>query len=224
MVRVSQTRNNYLLEMKNLLVIFVKNVVQGKVKTRLAQHIGDSEALLVYKQLIRITEDQTLQLKNSDVHIYFSDEIDNSIWPNCKKFIQEGENLGERMHIAFKRSFNDGYHSVIGIGSDLPDLDATIISEGFDALQRNDTVFGPSEDGGYYLIGMNALVPSVFENKSWSTSALLEETMDELQRINVSTTHLKQLNDIDTFEDLKNSSISHLFPDIVTKQASTNKR
>ena len=80
--------------MKNLLIIFVKNAVKGNVKTRLANRIGDSEALSVYKELLRITEIQTLQLDNCDIHVYFSNEIDNSIWPNCKKFIQEGGSLG----------------------------------------------------------------------------------------------------------------------------------
>jgi rSAM/selenodomain-associated transferase 1 len=200
--------------MKNLLIIFVKNAVKGNVKTRLANRIGDSEALSVYKELLRITEIQTLQLDNCDIHVYFSNEIDNSIWPNCKKFIQEGGNLGERMKIAFKNSFKNGYQSVIGIGSDLPDLNSDIIARGFLALQSQETVFGPSEDGGYYLLGMNTLVSCIFENKAWSTAFLLNDTIRELEAKNISSKQLRQLNDIDTFEDFERSSIFHLFPNI----------
>jgi uncharacterized protein len=196
---------------KNLLIVFAKNIILGKVKTRLAKSIGNNAAFDVYKYLVEITERESMKLENCDVHIYFSDVVLNALWPNQTKFVQEGNDLGERMMHAFKSSFDQGYTQVIGVGTDLPDLNAEIMSEGLKALNSTDTVFGPSEDGGYYLIGMTSLIPQIFANKQWSTDSLLTETLSELDDLNISHTLLTELNDVDTLEDLKKSSIVNRF-------------
>lgn len=200
---------------KNLLIVFVKNMFLGKVKTRLAKTIGNQSAFEVYKHLVEITEKETSKMKDCDIHIYFSDVIITEKWPNHEKFIQEGVNLGERMMNAFENGFNQGYAHIIGVGSDLPDLNSEIMQKGLQELQSNDTVFGPSEDGGYYLIGMNKLNRCVFENKPWSTDNLLEITKNELQQKNVSVGILKMLNDVDTIDDLKASSIAEKFKSLL---------
>lgn len=205
------------MQSKNLLIVFAKNIVLGKVKTRLAKSVGDTAAFNVYKELISITEKESLKMENCDVHVYFSDVILNGLWPNTPKFVQSGDNLGERMMNAFKASFDKGYNHVIGIGSDLPDLNTEIMQAGLSKLTSNDTVFGPSEDGGYYLIGMNQLISEIFENKAWSTEYLLKQTTDELKSLNYSTGLLPILNDVDTIEDLKNSSLSKKFHHLTDK-------
>ena len=194
-----------------VLLIFVKNILLGKVKTRLAKEIGDVGAFEVYKKLVELTEKESIQLSDCDIRVYFSDVIIKSKWPNQQKYVQEGEHLGERMHNAFKTAFKDGYSSVIGIGSDLPDLRHELITEGFEKLKSSDTVFGPSEDGGYYLLGMNKLHDCIFTNKSWSTDLLMKETEAELNQENISISFLEVLNDVDTLEDLRNSSVSTKF-------------
>lgn len=194
---------------KNLLLIFVKNIRLGKVKTRLARSIGDDNAFEVYKHLLGITERETDSLDESvDVRIYFSDVIIDTKWPGKEKFVQQGEDLGARMKDAFNKGFEDGYERIIGIGSDLPDLTAAVMIEGLSALEDSEVVFGPAKDGGYYLIGMKQMVPSIFENKPWSTEKLLELTLSELKSQNKTVHLLKELNDIDTLEDLKNSSVA----------------
>ena len=204
---------------ENLVIVFAKNIILGKVKTRLAKTVGDNAAFDVYKHLIDITERETLRMENCDVHIYFSDTVINAKWSNNDKFVQEGNDLGERMQHAFKQSFDSGYKRVIGIGSDLPDLNAEIMTEALDKLKTHDTVFGPSEDGGYYIIGMNRLIPQIFENKSWSTDVLLDQTLEELNVLNYTTVLLKPLNDVDTLEDLKNSSIAHKFKSLIRSKS-----
>ena len=196
---------------KKLLIVFVKNILLGKVKTRLAKTIGKPAAFEVYKHLVEITEHETSKMKSCDVHIYFSDVIIDDKWPNQQKFVQQGIDLGERMQNAFKNGFELGYQNIIGIGSDLPDLNAEIINHGFEKLNKNDAVFGPAEDGGYYLIGMNKLIKCTFVNKKWSTNDLLFVTKNELQEANYSIAELTTLNDIDTLDDLKSSTISKYF-------------
>mgnify|MGYP000569059313 CR=1 FL=1 len=191
---------------KDLLIVFVKNIKLGKVKTRLAKTIGNQEAFEIYKILVDKTEEATKHM-SVDKHIYFSDEVISTKWLNDFKTVQKGVDLGERMKNAFNDGFDKGYENIILIGSDLPDISESILKNAFQTLKTNDTVFGPAEDGGYYLVGMKRLHTCVFDNKSWSTSNLLQETIQELKSQTISFELLETLNDIDTFEDLKTSTI-----------------
>ncbi|KJD31559.1 hypothetical protein PK35_14230 [Tamlana nanhaiensis] len=184
-----------------LLIVFVKNKTLGTVKTRLAKTIGDLAAFEVYNQLLKITE-QVVNTVNCDKRIYFSNSVDENTWSNHFKTIQNGKDLGERMLNAFKEGFKAGYNRIILIGSDLPDISKTHIIQGFEALKTNDAVFGPAQDGGYYLVGLSKLIPEIFKNKPWSQPSLLKETLNELTRNNNSFSTLETLNDIDTYDDL----------------------
>jgi hypothetical protein len=187
---------------KKLLIIFVKNIKLGKVKTRLAKTVGDENAFTIYKALVEVTEKATSTI-NVDKRIYFSDAIIDEKWPNDYKTIQKGANLGERMSNAFHDGFDDGYTKIVLIGSDLPNITKNVIHEGFRSLIQNDIVFGPAEDGGYYLVGMSKFHKCIFKNKAWSTPNLLEETLAELKQKKIEVSLIETLNDIDTFEDLQ---------------------
>jgi rSAM/selenodomain-associated transferase 1 len=199
------------MENNRLLIVFVKNIKLGKVKTRLAKSIGDEGAFEVYKHLVEITEKETERLVDCDLHIYYSDLIIDTKWKNHAKFVQAEGDLGSKMQDAFERGFNLGYSSIIGIGSDLPSLTAEIIEEGFEVLEKNDLVFGPAKDGGYYLLGMKQIQKTVFKEKPWSTSDVLALTLDELKQHKVQTGLLTELNDIDTLKDLMESELNEKF-------------
>ncbi|MFV9550026.1 TIGR04282 family arsenosugar biosynthesis glycosyltransferase [Algibacter sp. PT7-4] len=186
---------------KTLVIVFVKNIKLGKVKTRLAKTIGNQGAFHVYSELVKVTEKAT-QTLTADKHIYFSDAIVNTKWKNDFKTVQDGKDLGERMKNAFHNGFKAGYNRIVLIGSDLPDITTTHINKGLEALKQNDIVFGPAEDGGYYLIGLSKMHHFVFNNKPWSQTYLLKETLKEVKENNITFTTLDTLNDIDTYEDL----------------------
>ncbi|SFZ89356.1 hypothetical protein SAMN05428642_101191 [Flaviramulus basaltis] len=186
---------------KELVIVFVKNIKLGKVKTRLAKTIGNQGAFEVYSELVKVTENATKNL-SADIRIYFSDEVVDTKWKGFKKTTQKGNDLGERMKNAFEDGFHDGYKHIVLIGSDLPDICNNHINEGLNNLKENEVVFGPAEDGGYYLIGMSKMHDFIFENKPWSQSILFEETTSELKLKNIKFATLVTLNDIDTFEDL----------------------
>ena len=186
---------------KDLLIVFVKNSILGKVKTRLAKTIGDVGAFTVYSELIAITESASTKIA-ADKHIYYSDVIISSKWESDKKFVQKGKDLGIRMQNAFQNGFEEGYKNILLIGSDLPDISKKIIASGFESLAKNDVVFGPAEDGGYYLIGMSKMNTSIFEDKPWSHPELLSITLSQLKEQQQSVGLIETLNDIDTFEDL----------------------
>ncbi len=189
---------------KNLVIVFVKNIALGQVKTRLAKTIGNQAAFEVYTKLVRVTEEATVKL-NADKRIYFSKSIVENQWKSEKKYVQKGPDLGERMKNAFKKGFEDGYEKIVLIGSDLPDITANDINQGLNVLKQNDVVFGPAEDGGYYLIGLSKMNEAIFDNKPWSAPNLLKETLQELDVSTYTVSLLKTLNDIDTFDDLKAS-------------------
>lgn len=188
---------------KNLLLIFVKNPVIGKVKTRIAKHLGNKKALEIYNFLL----DHSVQITTPvDVvkQVYYSEEIwYNDIWDNriYSKRSQEGSDLGERMGNAIKNGFNEGFTNIILIGSDIFDLNQHIIENAFLELKNHDYVLGPAEDGGYYLIGMKSLNSEVFKNKNWGTSSVLQETLDDLKEKDLKI--LETLNDVDVFGDIK---------------------
>ncbi len=165
---------------KELVIVFVKNIKLGKVKTRLAKTIGNQGAFEVYSELVKVTEIATEDL-SVDKRIYFSDAVVDTKWKNDYKTVQQGIDLGERMKNAFKKGFEDGYKRIVLIGSDLPDITANHIKKGLNALKQNEVAFGPAEDGGYYLIGLSKMHNFVFDNKPWSETHLLEETLSELK-------------------------------------------
>ena len=112
---------------KNLLIVFVKNSILGKVKSRLAKTIGDVGAFDIYTELVQLTESVSQQVE-VERHIYFSDEVVSTKWKDDTKFVQEGKDLGIRMQNAFKNGFEQGYENILLIGSDLPNISKKIIT------------------------------------------------------------------------------------------------
>lgn len=189
--------------MEKELLVFVKNPVAGKVKTRLAKDIGKENALSIYRSLLQHTASVCTKVA-APKSIYFSEKIvENSLWkqPSFSRYVQEGENLGIRMENAFREAFERGRKKVVIIGSDLYDLREDLIEEAFLKLENNDVVIGPAEDGGYYLLGLKEVVPGIFDNKAWGSSSVLEATLKDLRGYNVAL--LRELNDVDNLDDLK---------------------
>lgn len=188
---------------KKALIIFTRNPELGQCKTRLAKSIGDENALEVYKLLLNHTASVAKEVK-ADRYVFYSKNIvREDLWDvgTFRKKLQKGDELGQRMHNAFVELLEMGYEKVAIIGSDLLDLDAEIVNDAFAQLDFNDVVIGPALDDGYYLLGMKNLYHQLFENKDWGTSSVLQSTLKDLQN---STVHLlKELNDIDTFEDME---------------------
>ncbi|OQX81614.1 MAG: hypothetical protein B6D61_00450 [Bacteroidetes bacterium 4484_249] len=189
-----------------LLIVFMRNPVLGKTKTRLARDIGDKMAFNVYLKLLSNTN-CIVKKAICDKAVCYSDTIDHKdIWDNniFRKTIQSKGDLGERMENAFKDAFAEKYCKVVLVGTDCFDITTGIINEAFDKLETNDIVIGPAKDGGYYLIGMKKLFPSVFRNKTWSTDVVLDQTLIDIWNYRLRYSFLPQLSDIDTLDDIDN--------------------
>ena len=192
----------------SLLMIFVKNLIPGMVKTRLAKDIGIDKALDVYNELVHHTHNITKKLE-VDKSVYYSEYVElEDIWDNgdYKLTSQKGMTLGEKMHHAFDEGF-DSYNKVVIIGSDCYDLNSKIIKSAFEMLEEYDVVVGPASDGGYYLLGMKEFLPQLFEGKQYSTDTVLEELLQEAEALELTAYQLPTLNDIDTLDDLKATDI-----------------
>ena len=193
--------------MPNTLIIFIKNPILGKVKSRLAKDIGKEKALVVYQDLLIKTRQETEKLENVNKLLYYSDFIDErDMWPVdiFEKYlqIQEGD-LGKRMQAAFNESIKG---KTIIIGSDCYDLKAEHIQIAFSQLETKDIVIGPANDGGYYLLGMSNFYPQLFEGIDWSTSKVFIQTLEKIRTLNLTVGVLEELVDLDTFKDIKESS------------------
>lgn len=191
--------------MKNALLIFVKNLVSGNVKTRLAASIGNTAAMKVYERLLQHTCNISKNVVATKI-VFYSDFIDRKDTWNPVEFekkIQSRGALGERMLRAFDQTFKKGIQRVIIIGTDCPGISESILNNAFEALNMVDVVIGPADDGGYYLLGMKEVHKYLFEEISWSTSLVLEQTIDRCQKQHLKYQLLDVLADVDEEKDLK---------------------
>lgn len=188
---------------KNLLLIFTRNPELGKCKTRLAATVGNQKALDIYNFLLDHTAALTKKV-HAAKQVWYSEEIwENDIWDSSAfdKKLQQGGDLGVRMAHAFQEGFMAGFERIIVIGSDMFDLTTADIDKAFTALVNKDFVIGPADDGGYYLLGMTAFNGALFQNKSWGTETVLQDSLDDLNQKNIHL--LETRNDIDLYEDVK---------------------
>jgi rSAM/selenodomain-associated transferase 1 len=189
---------------KSALLLFIKNPIPGKTKTRLAGDVGNDVALKMYHQLTDWTREQALGLTNTNRYLCYSDEVTTvDAWSeqDFLKRLQHPGNLGERMLEGFRIAFEDGYDKVVIIGSDCPGIDTDYLNEAFAALNDHDVVIGPALDGGYTLLGMRKFTPTLFSNIAWSTAEVLTATLARATAAGRSVERLKPLSDVDYLAD-----------------------
>jgi hypothetical protein len=203
-------------------MMFVKSPERGKVKSRLAASVGEDIALHLYKCFV----DDLLRMfagRGYPLTIFFHppesrQKIIQWLGNEHTLFPQVGDDLGGKMKNAFKTVFSQGLSCAFLIGSDSPDLPSLIIDEGLASLRDHDAVVGPSDDGGYYLIGFrtDTFLSQAFDGIPWSTPGVFSQTLDILQKAGCLVHILPIWRDIDTLDDLKelyannlNTSFAH---------------
>lgn len=205
--------------MENLVIVFAKNPELGKCKTRLAKSIGDEKALEVYQELIQHTA-TTISNVSSSRAVFYSEEIQTQdLWDDAlfQKHLQSQGHLGQKMQAAFEWGFAKGYSKICIVGSDLFELSASDLENAFQELEVNDMVFGPANDGGYYLMGMTRFYEKAFLEKAWSTETVLEKTLNDLEGLSIA--FLETKTDIDTVEDLaKHPEFHKYIPNSILKK------
>jgi uncharacterized protein len=182
----------------NAILVFTKGTNFGQVKTRLRPVLNEYQLLELHLAFLQDTLEK-VKLLNIDGYLYVVGESNFHFKNSLPIFEQKGADLGSRLLNAFEVQFQR-YDQIVVIGTDSPDLPPECIQEAFRSLENNDAVIGPTDDGGYYLLGLSKMIPAVFENIPWSTNEVFQKTLDQLQG---SSTHvLKKHYDIDVIKDL----------------------
>lgn len=186
--------------------IFVRIPEPGLVKTRLVPPLSPEEASLLYRAFLRDLFARLEKLKKVSVTVFFSDGEPaplRDIMPDRFHLVrQEGESLGERLRNGFRHLLADNGSMAVIIGSDSPDLPLAFIKRAFLKLKHKDIVLGPASDGGYYLIGLKSPLPELFENVSWGTPSVLEETLQQVRASSLSCALLPLWYDVDDVHSL----------------------
>lgn len=126
-----------------------------------------------------------------------------AVAPEIEAFPQRGSDLGERMALAFDDRLHLGCERIAIIGSDSPDLPGDYILRAYDLLDKGkDVVFGPAEDGGYYLLAMGRLRRELFTDLPWSKPELLQASLERAGQMGLEAALLPQWYDLDTCADL----------------------
>ena len=176
------------------LILFVRAPRLGTVKRRLAAEIGAMAALRFHRARLRHLVRDLGQDPRWRTEIVATPDRPRWPWPLAHR-PQGAGNLGTRMQRALTR-----HRRAILIGSDIPDIRAADIAAAFRALGRAQAVFGPAEDGGYWLVGFGPRRPPCpFLGVRWSTPHALGDTLGNCT--GRPTALLRRLRDVDTAAD-----------------------
>jgi rSAM/selenodomain-associated transferase 1 len=169
----------------DVLGVFVKAPVAGRVKTHLAAEVGVHSAAEIYRAVARRVISACAG-PGHDLMVWFAPA---GACPAVRAWLhglsvaafraQVSGGLGARLAAAFRRGFHEGARRAILIGSDCPGVDAGAVSRALAALGDHDPVLGPAHDGGYYLIGLRAPALQLFRGIAWSTAAVLGQVAGE---------------------------------------------
>lgn len=191
----------------NTLIVVVKNPIPGQVKTRLQTRYTPAQAAALYRAFVQDTLALTQGLPiDRRIIAYDPPDAEEDIRVFCGddwEYIPQVQNdLGQRMYQALHFALNDGAERAILLGTDIPSLPIQHLTQAFERLVHKDVVLGPSTDGGYYLVGLSKDCPEMFENITWSTPHVLEQTIQSLREQNYALGLIPPWFDIDTPEEL----------------------
>jgi rSAM/selenodomain-associated transferase 1 len=197
------------LNNNNVVIVFLRAPERGRVKTRLAQEIGDDRALALYKAFVQTTL-LAVEQSGMDHKLCFfpADQralVENWLGPDHAFMPQKGNDLGQRMGNAMAAVFDQGASKAILVGTDIPDIKDRHLLEAMDLLDHNQVVIGPSFDGGYWLIGFqrDRFCPDLFFQVDWGTDTVFSTTLEHCKAANLSVGLLPTLQDTDCLEDLQ---------------------
>jgi uncharacterized protein len=197
---------------KKVIAVFARAPVPGEVKTRLARHIGNETAVQLYGAMLRDTLELARPTAEGDAETVLIYTPENafqngphslaSLW-NGPRLPQTPGDLGRRMLDCTARLRARGVERIVIIGSDSPDLERNYIRLAFARLEEHPLVFGPTHDGGFYLLGASVPLPSsLFDDVEWSTSLSLGRCLEAARRQGIRSSFIPPWDDVDTLTDV----------------------
>lgn len=190
-----------------VILLFAKAPVAGKVNTRLIPDIGVQEATKLQHDLIHQRLSMLKQANLCAVSLMCSPEVQDDYFVYCKEhypinlLAQSGTDLGVRMFNGIKQALQE-YRYCIVIGTDAPALDEVLINQAIEHLKtESEVVFVPAEDGGYVLVGLQKPYEFLFQDISWGSAEVMQQSRNKLNDNNISFNELDTCWDIDRLED-----------------------
>lgn len=189
------------------LLVMAKRPFPGRTKTRLVPPFSPSEVAVLYECFLRDVLDTVRKVPNITPFIAFTPVQESDYFrqlaPDFKLIPQEGQTLGERLDYVLRQAQSLGFRQVAAINSDSPTLPAAFLSQAFAELDNPevDIVFGPCEDGGYYLIGWKQPNPRLVLEVEMSTPHVLRDTLALAAEEDARTVLLPSWYDIDDVTD-----------------------
>jgi rSAM/selenodomain-associated transferase 1 len=191
--------------MRRAILVFLKYPEPGRVKTRLAATVGPNRAAEIYRQLVS----EVFARVSGDAEVFACfDPVERRA--ECEEWLagraahflpQATGDLGMRLVEAFAEAFARGFSDVAAIGTDCPEIDASLFTQAWNALETHEVVLGPSGDGGYYLVALRESAPPLFSGIAWSSAQVLSQTLDRAAAANLRVHLLPKRHDVDTEED-----------------------
>ncbi len=193
---------------QDLCIIFSRYPRPGSSKTRLIPYLGRQGAADLQRRMTEKLAAESAGLAGQ-VHVELAmagaGQNEMAAWLGSQLPWQKqvGADLGERMSFAFDQGFRRGYQRVVVVGADCPAVSTAVLAQAFSALEQEELVLGPTSDGGYYLIGLRSPRPDFFENISWGSDQVLDQTLAVASKAGLQAVLLASLSDVDRPEDVE---------------------
>lgn len=197
------------MNMKKAIICFTRIPKPGKTKTRLLPVLSGEDCVGLHTAFLRDLSEM-LKVYALPCYIYYTNldepselQVLKDIFPFAAGFLpQIGEDLGEKMHNALLRVLSLGYDACLLTGSDLPLMAARHLDSGFKALETADVTLGPTDDGGYYLVGLKKACYELFSNQKYGGGSVYESALKAISHSGQSFAQALPCSDVDTPEDL----------------------
>lgn len=192
---------------KEALILFTRIPIVGCTKTRLMPFLSGEECANLHSAfLMDIFE--TFKSTERDIFIFYTPEdlynyVENNFEGYIEKNIQIGKDLGTKMFNAIDYVLSKDYESCILTGADIPEITTYSIEKGFEVLKEKDIVLAPTEDDGYYMVGMKKATDAIFTNQHYGSGNVIENTILAAEKVGLTVGFSDLYVDIDTKEDLK---------------------
>ncbi len=190
---------------KPRILFILKAPIVGRVKTRLAEDIGEVRALAAYRAMVEYLFDNLATHWPFEIHYTPTEDEDlmhSWLGPDHPYFPQPDGDLGCRMASAAENAFGRGAEAVILLGGDCPYVTPDLIRMAAGQLEKHEAVIGPAVDGGYYLLGLNRPQPRLFEGIAWSTESVFSATLERIKEVGLTVNILPTLEDVDDLQSL----------------------
>lgn len=193
--------------LRRFLGVVAKRPANGHTKTRLCPPLDGETAANLYEGFLADTIELMQQTPGVERAIAFlpagAEPYFRHLAPDFTLTPQQGDDLGARLDNLLAAALADGAGQAVVIDSDSPTLPACFLEDAFAALDAGaDVVLGPTEDGGYYLIGLAQPQPRLLREVSMSTPTVLQDTLALAHALGLKTALLPSWYDIDSVADL----------------------